>query len=127
MRRSGCPISFSLDLFGDRWTLLVLRDLLLKKQSTFQGFLEAEEGIASNILADRLKKLEESGIIKKSRDREDRRQFRYGPTAKGRSLVPVLLEIAAWGATHDKHTDAPKGFAKEFYANRDKVIDEFEL
>lgn len=126
-RRSGCPISFSLELFGDRWTLLILRDVLLKKKSTFQEFLEAEEGIASNILADRLKKLEDSGIIKKSRDRDDRRQFRYDPTQKGRSLVPVLLEIAAWGATYDKDTDAPKGFAKSFYADRDKVIADFKL
>ena len=125
-RRSGCPISFSLDLFGDRWTLLILRDLLLKKKSTFQDFLEAEEGIASNILADRLKKLEQAGLIKKSRNREDRRQFRYGSTPEGQSLVPVLLEIAAWGASHDKYTEAPKDFAKSFYADRDKVIADFK-
>ena len=126
-RRSGCPISYSLDIFGDRWTLLVLRDVLLKGKQYFQDFLEAEEGIASNILTDRLKKLECAGLIKKSRDLKDRRQFVYGSTKKGQTLVPVLLEIAAWGASHDKKTDAPKGFAKSFYAHRDKVIADFKL
>ena len=127
IRRSGCPISYSLDIFGDRWTLLVLRDVLLKGKRYFQDFLEAEEGIASNILTDRLKKLERVGLIKKSRDSQDRRQFIYGPTKKGQTLVPVLLEIAAWGATHDRKTEAPKGFAKSFYADREKVIADFEL
>ena len=116
--RSGCPISFSLDLFGDSWTLLVLRDLILHGKERFGEMLSSEEGIASNILAERLKRLEQSGIITRDKDPRDGRQVIYRVTDKGQTLAPVLLEIAAWGASHDAHTGAPAGFPESFYANR---------
>lgn len=118
-RGSGCPICYALDLFGDRWTLLILRDLLLAGKQRYREFLRADEAIASNILSDRLRRLEATGIILRERDPNDRRQFIYRATDKGRTLIPVLLEIAAWGASHDPVTGAPPGFAESYYADRE--------
>ncbi len=118
-RGSGCPICFSLDIFGDRWTLLILRDLLLAGKRRYREFLSSDEAIASNILSDRLKRLEAADIILREPDPNDRRQLIYQATDKGRTLLPVLLEIAAWGASHDPETGAPPGFAESFYANRE--------
>lgn len=124
-RRSGCPISFALDIFGDRWTLLVLRDLLLQNKRHFRELLGAEEGIASNILADRLKRLEAYGVIAREADPADGRRQICRVTEKGVALVPVLLEIAAWGAAHDAETAAPNGFSADYRANRDAMIARF--
>ena len=118
-KRSGCPISFALDLFGDRWTLLILRDLILQGKRRYREFLKADEGIASNILSERLKRLETADIVTRRTDPEDRRQLIYEPTSKGEKLLPVLLEIAAWGASHDENTAAPTKFAESFYADRE--------
>jgi DNA-binding HxlR family transcriptional regulator len=124
-RRSGCPISYALDFLGDKWTLLVLRDLLLMNKRHYRELLAAEEGIATNILADRLKRLEAQGLINREADPGDRRQLIYRVTDKGISLVPVLLELAAWGARHDEKTAAPKAFAEEFRTDRDRVVSRF--
>lgn len=96
--RSPCPIASALDLFGDRWTLLVLRDILLFGKHRHREFLASPEGIASNILAERLKRLESAGLISREPDPDDRRQLIYGATDKGRTLTPVLQQIAEWGA-----------------------------
>ena len=117
--KSNCPISYSLDLFGDRWTLLVLRDLILWGKTRFAEFQNSDEKIASNILSDRLRRLEERGIVGIEKDPSDARQKIYTATEKGLSLTPVLLEIAAWGASHDPNTGAPEDFAADFYADRD--------
>ena len=98
--RSKCPISCSLDLFGDRWTLLVLRDLLFLGKQRFREFLESPEGIASNILTDRLRRLESAGLIDRKPDQNDKRRNLYAATASGRDLAPILTEIANWGAVH---------------------------
>ena len=124
-RRSDCPISYGLDLFGDRWTLLVLRDLLLKGKRHFREFQASEEGIATNILADRLKRLEAEGIVERIADPDDGRQVIYRTTKKGLSLVPVLVEIAAWGARHDAKTGAPKSFLEQFDSDRDTLIETY--
>ncbi len=116
--KSGCPISYSLDLFGDRWTLLVLRDLILWGKSRFAELLSSDERIASNILSDRLRRLEAEGIIESRPAEDDARQKLYAATTKGETLVPVLLEIAAWGASHDDATGAPPGFAEAYYDDR---------
>lgn len=110
--RSHCPIAFALDLFGDRWTLLVLREVMFKNKSRFQDFLACEEKIATNVLTDRLRKLEASGILSKSDDPDNGRQFRYAPTAKGLDLLPVLLEIIRWSGRYDPKTAAPQEFLR---------------
>ena len=121
-RRSDCPISFGLDLFGDKWTLLILRDLLLRGKSRFVEFLASEERIASNILADRLARLEGSGLITKAGDKSDRRQSLYRATQKGADLLPVLVELAYWGASHDPKTGAPKEFARAYRLDRSGLL-----
>ena len=117
--KSQCPISYSLDLFGDKWTLLVLRDVILHGKARFAEFQSSDEKIASNILSDRLRRLEEHDFIALEKDLTDARQKIYSATKKGLSLTPVLLEIAAWGASHDPQTGAPKSFPVEFYADRE--------
>lgn len=105
-RASGCPITFGLDTFGDRWSLLIIREIMLRGKQTYSDFLQAEEGIATNILIDRLKHLEGDGIVKKSRDPNNRRSFIYTLTPKGRDLAPILLEIVIWSGTYDDRSNA---------------------
>jgi DNA-binding HxlR family transcriptional regulator len=121
-RRSGCPISFGLDTFGDKWTLLILRDLLLKGKNRFREFLASEEMIASNILADRLARLEQAGLVVRLNDHNDRRQVIYRATRAGASLLPVLVELAYWGATHDHKSAAPPEFVNAYRTNRSGLL-----
>ena len=103
-RRSGCPISCSLDLLGDKWSLLVVRDMVFARKRYFKEFLSSKEGIATNILTDRLNRLEATGIITKQPDPENGRQIVYALTAKGIALIPLLVELVCWGTLYD---DAP--------------------
>ncbi len=121
-RRSGCPISFSLDLLGDRWTLLVVRDLALKGKSSFSELLASDEGIARNILADRLSRLESRGVVERRRNPSDGRRVDYRLTDDGKALLPVLVELIVWGAEHDPETDAPPEFVAEAKANRPALL-----
>src|SRR5215471_810502 len=100
-RRSGCPISIGLEIFGDSWSLLIVRDLMFKNLHTFNELLAAGEGIASNILTDRLAKLEAAGIVTKSADEADARRFRYRLTEKGIDLAPTLIEMVLWSARYE--------------------------
>jgi len=97
-KSSDCPICFSLDAFGDRWTLLILRDLLIRRKRYYQDFLNSAEGIATNILADRLKKLMAAGLIVKKDNPESKKQAIYAPTAKAVALLPILAELVRWGS-----------------------------
>lgn len=105
-RRSRCPIAYGLDVFGDQWTLLIIRDLLLSDKTTFRDFLSSPEGVATNVLADRLERLDALGIVTKHPDPDDRRRSVYRATAKGIDLLAVLIEIIAWSARHDPATPA---------------------
>lgn len=104
-RRSECPIACSLDILGDKWTLLVMRDLLDGK-TRFSEFERSPEGIPTNILTDRLRRLEATGLIERSR-RPSTTRFEYAPTDKGRSLRQVLLDLAAWGNDNLDNTWTP--------------------
>ena len=117
-RRSDCPISFALDLFGDRWTLLVIRDLAFKGKDSFSDFLASDEGIARNVLADRLASLETKGFIEKHAHPDDGRRSVYSLTERGRSLIPVLVEMILWSAQEDPETGVEQDFVEE--ANEDK-------
>lgn len=100
-RRSGCPVSISLDLLGDRWSLLIVRDMMVRGYRTFKEFQQSGEGIASNILADRLRKLEAAGFLTAEADEQDGRRLNYRLTEKGIDLAPVVLELLIWGARHE--------------------------
>lgn len=95
--RSHCPIACTLDLLGDRWTLLVIRDMLFFGKQRFEEFLESPEGISTNILASRLKSLEALGLITKQPYSNHTRRMNYQLTEVGESLRPVLRSIARWG------------------------------
>ena len=126
-RRSACPISYSLDFLGDKWTLLVVRDLLFSRKRHYGEFLKSEEAIATNILADRLLKLEAGGIIEKSPDPDSGVRYVYTLTHKGLDLIPVMLELAIWGATYDAETGAPKAFIRRYRNDREGLIKEIRL
>jgi DNA-binding HxlR family transcriptional regulator len=100
-RRSGCPLNASVEMLGDRWSLLIIRDMMVRGYRTYKEFLESDEGIATNILADRLRKLQAHGIITTARDRSDGRKLIYSLSAKGIDLAPVLTEMALWAARHE--------------------------
>ncbi len=105
-RRSNCPINVFLEVMGDSWSLLIVRDLLFTGPRSFQDFTAAPEGIATNVLADRLARLESAGMVEKCRDRQDARRFVYRLSSKGFALAPILLEIILWAGTYEK-TAAP--------------------
>ncbi len=121
-RRSGCPVSVSLEIFGDRWSLLIIRDLMVRGFRTFKEFQQSGEGIATNILADRLRRLEEAGIIQARRE-SDARRISYRLTEKGIDLAPVLLELLIWGGRHEQ-TAAPCTFIEKVEKNREKFLAE---
>ena len=106
--RSDCPISFALDVFGDKWSLLIVRDLMRVKNMTFKDFLGAGEGIATNILSDRLQRLETLGIISKEISKADKRSAQYELTQKGLSLKPVLRALARWSTSCNPEMRIPK-------------------
>jgi len=101
-RRSGCPLNASVEMLGDRWSLLIIRDMMLRGFRTYKEFMECYEGIATNILADRLRKLEAYGIITAEPDPADGRKLIYLLTAKGIDLAPVLTEMVLWAAGHEQ-------------------------
>src|SRR5438445_6107594 len=101
-RRSECPLNASVEILGDRWSLLIIRDMMLRGFRSYKEFLESYEGIATNILADRLRKLVAHGIITTERDRSDGRKLIYLLTAKGIDLAPVLTEMVLWAARHEE-------------------------
>jgi DNA-binding HxlR family transcriptional regulator len=123
-RRSECPISYSLDIFGDRWTLLVVRDLALTGKKHFRDFLDSDEGIASNILADRLKTLECFGIVTRHPDPEHASKVIYSLTEKGMDLIPALFELVRWGVKYDDKTRVPKEFVQRIEKERDQMVAE---
>ncbi len=122
-RRSGCPVSISLERFGDRWSLLIIRDLMVRGFRTFKEFQESGEGIATNILADRLQRLEVAGIITAEEEKADGRRVNYRLTEKGIDLAPVLLELLIWAARHEE-TGAPCTLIARMANNREQVVAE---
>ena len=111
-RRSYCPISLALDIIGDRWTLIVIRDLLIGK-SSYREFLESDERIATNILADRLCLLESQKLVTKSPDPSHKSKFIYRLTRKGSDLFPVLIALAKWSSSYEKRTEIDKRLLKK--------------
>lgn len=121
--RSGCPVSISLEIFGDRWSLLIIRDIMVRGYRTFREFQRSGEGIATNILSDRLQKLEAAGIVAREPAAGDGRSTHYRLTEKGIALAPVLLELLIWGAHHEQ-TDAPCAVIEQMEQNRAAVLAE---
>ena len=121
-KRSECPISCSLDIWGDKWSLLIVRDLMFSKQCTYGDFLKSGEKIATNILASRLQTLEENEMISKSEHPDSKAKVLYKLTQKGIDLVPLMIEINLWA---DKYFDLPadrKAMVKEVKRDKEGFI-----
>src|SRR6202790_2396396 len=119
-RRSGCPLNASVEMLGDRWSLLILRDMMLRGFRSFKEFLTSYEGIATNILADRLRKLIAHGIITTQQDPTDGRKLNYVLTAKGIDLAPVLTAMVLWASRHEKTENQP--LIEQMRKDKNKVI-----
>lgn len=120
--RSRCPVNLSLEVFGDRWSLLIVRDLMVRGLRTFTEFQESGEGIATNILADRLKRLEATGMITTEAEGTDGRKVNYRLTEKGIDLAPALLDLLIWGARHEAL--APDRLVVTMEKNREAILAE---
>lgn len=106
--RSHCPVNFALELFGDKWSLLILRDIVFRGKRAYGEFLKSEEGFATNILAGRLEMLEAEGVLEKAADPGDARKSQYRLTEKGLDLIPILFEMVLWSSKYDPKSEAAR-------------------
>ncbi|MBO6515277.1 MAG: helix-turn-helix transcriptional regulator [Bacteroidia bacterium] len=121
-QRSDCPISYALDFFGDKWTFLIIRDMVFDKKRFYKDFLNSKEGIATNILSDRLKRLESIGIVESRVFEQLKTKKEYTLTQKGKDLIPVLVEIILWSAKYDEQLAVKREFVNQAESNRDQVL-----
>jgi DNA-binding HxlR family transcriptional regulator len=119
-RRSGCPLNASVEILGDRWSLLIIRDMMLRGFRTYKEFLGSYERIATNILADRLQRLITHGIITSDSDPSDGRKLIYSLTPKGIDLAPVLTEMVLWAAAHED--TANQALVRQMRKDKEKFI-----
>jgi DNA-binding HxlR family transcriptional regulator len=121
--RSDCPISCSLDVFGDKWSLLIIRDIMLRGKVSYSEFLTSEEKIASNILVNRLSVLEAENIVVKEVSPANKSKFVYSLTQKGADLLPIVIEIMDWGAKYNANCPR-KELGKKIKKDKSAVIKE---
>ncbi len=122
----GCPFTYALDIFGDKWSLIILRDLIIFGKRTYKDFVSSGERIATNILADRLARLEEDGMITKKVDVGNKRSFVYSPTRKSLDLLPLFFELVRWSGKYDMITKVPKCYMNEPKATMKKLRKEIK-
>ncbi len=121
-RRSLCSISFSLEMIGDLWSLLIVRDIIYFGKKTYGDLLSSGEGIARNILATRLVQLRQKGILTRKPHPTDGRKDVYELTEKGLDLIPLLLDMAAWGAKHEPETAVSEAWLQEVHIGKEALI-----
>ncbi|WP_347557854.1 helix-turn-helix domain-containing protein [Robbsia sp. KACC 23696] len=126
--RSHCAVNYGVEIFGDKWSLLIIRDIVFAGKKTYGEFLKSEEGIATNVLASRLSLLEEQGILARTPNPDDGRKDFYTLTEKGLDLIPVVLNIALWSAKHDakSYLRGSKVFAARLRQNPTEVSEELK-
>lgn len=120
--RTHCPINFTVEHFGDKWSYLIIRDLMFKGKRHYNEFLESEEKISTSVLGDRLRMLEESGIISKQEDDVKKSRIKYSLTKKGIELLPILVEMIIWAGTFDNQTAVEKDFLTRATQNKAALI-----
>ncbi len=122
--RSDCPISSALDIIGDKWSLLIIRDMMFSGKKTYTDFSNSSEKISTDILSNRLSKLKELDIIVKGKMEGNKKTNIYSLTKKGKELLPILLEIADWSNTNlnDHLKDSAKPFVSKFKSNKEEFI-----
>ena len=120
--RSDCPINYALEYLGDKWTLLVIRDLVFEGKRFFKEILDSKEGIATNILSDRLKRLEKLEIIE-SKPYELQKKYKvYSLTEKGKDLIPILIEVIIWSAKHKDGLNVSPKFITKLQKDKANII-----
>ncbi|MHA4808406.1 winged helix-turn-helix transcriptional regulator [Flavitalea flava] len=122
--RSDCPISCSLDIFGDKWSLLIIRDIMLRGKMSYSEFLKSEEKIATNILVNRLTILEGEKILLKQIAPNNKSKFIYSLTQKGIDLLPIIIEIMDWGAKYNANCPR-RELGKKIKKDKARVIKEY--
>ncbi|MFM6934201.1 MAG: winged helix-turn-helix transcriptional regulator [Flavobacteriales bacterium] len=122
VKRSECPISCSLDIFGDKWTLLIIRDLMFFGKTTFGEFLKSAEGISTNILATRLQRLEESQLLLRAEHPESKAKVLYKLTQKAVDLLPMIVEMHLWAEKHLTVTSETKALIQEVKKDKQGFI-----
>ena len=120
-KRSDCPVSYALDIFGDKWTFLIIRDLTQGKQF-YKEFLSSKEGIATNILSDRLKRLESNGIVASKVYEKLKTQKVYTLTQKGKDLIPILVDLIVWSDKYESGLDVTRDFIAKATSDRDALV-----
>lgn len=121
-QRSTCPIANSLDILGDRWSLIIIRDLMFREKHEYGELLNSEEGISTSVLATRLEQLQCTGIIKKSNHPNDQKKYRYHLTEKGIDLMPLMIDLVLWGTQHVPGTMAPPDILNAMKNDREGFI-----
>ena len=121
---SGCPVRFGMSQFGDKWSFLIIRDLMFKGRKYYHEFMQAGEGISTNILASRLLDLESNGIISKAKDPVKQSRFIYSLTEKGIELMPMMLAMMDWAEKYDAETEVPSDFIQKLRSDPQKLRQE---
>lgn len=122
----GCPTRYAAGIFGDKWCFLILRDVLLLGKRTYGDFLNSPEGISTNILADRLSRLESAAMLDRQIDPRKASRICYFPTRKARDILPALFSMMVWSVQYDACTEAPDSFAKAYRDDADGAIAWYE-
>lgn len=120
--KTHCPINYALEHFGDKWSLLIIRDLMFKGKRHYNEFFESDEKVSTSVLGDRLRSLENDGLITKSDDTVKKSRIRYSLTEKGIALLPMLVEVIIWSGNFDAKTAAEKDFLKKAKKNKTLLI-----
>ena len=120
--KSHCPVNYALEHFGDKWSLLIIRDLMFKGKRHYNEFLESEEKVSTSVLGTRLRNLEAIGIISKSEDDVKKSRIKYSLTQKGIDLLPLMIDMIIWSGAHDEDTDAGEDFLSHAATNREELL-----
>lgn len=120
--RSHCPINYALEHIGDKWSLLIIRDLMFKDKRHYNEFLEGGEKVSTSVLGTRLKQLEEVGLISKGADDVKKSRIKYSLTQKGIDMLPFMVDMILWSGDYDKQTEAGKDFLNQAKNHRDDLL-----
>ena len=120
--RSHCPINYALEHFGDKWSLLIIRDLMFKEKRHYNEFFESGEKVSTSVLGDRLRQLEESGIISKGQDTVKKSRIKYSLTKKGIDMLPFMVDMISWSGEYDSETEADDVFSAQARDGRNYLL-----
>ena len=123
---NGCPIRYSAEIIADKWTFLILRDLMFRGKSSYSALLKSSESISTNILANRLSKLERHRLLTKDTDTDNKKQYIYTLTEKGYDLIPVMLKLFEWSLKYDENTFLTRGLVDQVKKDPEKMKKKFK-